>query len=234
VQKKSASVTDAGSSAGPSFNVPFTNPVSAGSLLLVTGQIHGNLGVGGVTDSLGNAYSPLFTIGVSGVAKLWYAISLAGGPCTVTYNLGAFTVSTSATTGVALEYSGVTTGGPLDGSSQNSNFISAAALWTTGSVTALGTKELMIGVFTSFYFPLPWGDFTPGVDQNPGNHTSFTLRSEDKVADPATIGEFFAIRVIDFIGAGINPSGSQEITATGSDPSGGDSYEAVGASFQPA
>ncbi len=233
MQKNSVTTTDAFSNAPAPFHVPFSNNVSVGSLLLAFGAVTGNLEIGNVTDSLGNTYTPLFAFGGGGLAKLWYTVSLASGPCTMTYDLGAFAVTTSSTAGVVMEYSGTSTGGVLDGSSANQDLLAVSPM-TTGNVTALGTKELLLGVFVSFYDPLPWGDFTPGVDQNPGNHNPFTLRAEVKVQDPFFANEYWAIRVIDFIGAGINPSGSQEITATGSDPSGGDSYGAVGASFVPA
>lgn len=230
VQQNSATVTSASSSAGPTFTVPFSNNVSAGSLLIFTGTITGNLESRWLSDSLGNTYTAIGAFGDLG--KVWWCVSQASGPCTVTYDLGAGQVTTAATTGVVLEYSGVAAS-PFDGSSQNQDFISSAATWTTGAVTTLGTKELMLAVFAELYFPLPWGTFTPGVDQNVGNHKSFTKRVDAQSANPALIGEYFAIRVIDFIGTATDPSGSQEFTATGSDPSGGDSYQAVGASFQP-
>lgn len=121
---------------------------------------------------------------------------------------------------VILEYSGMPTSGQVDTAVTNSEAIlGPPAPATTGNVAVLGTKELLLGAFSTNF---DQSAFTPG--------TGFTCRpSADNGVDVGPVPEF-RLNVVEK--NGLNFPGDNPTAATGTTTGGEDPYVAIGASFK--
>lgn len=135
-----------------------------------------------VTDSLGNTYTQIATYVAGDTAgntrtrgSLWYCISGFTGANTVTVTPSA---SVAMAIGV-LEYSGVDTAAPLDGTSTDEQ-TSAVAAMTTGTVAVNNSGSLVLGLFvvdeTSDGYLDPNNSFILEVSQHPSGYGLFVIQ----------------------------------------------------------
>ena len=168
-------------SSGNSNSVAFSNPNSAGSLI-VAYVLWNNTGGVTLSDSRGNAYlsaGQRMTWNGSSSSQVFYAKNVAGGANTVT---ATFASSISGWAIVYVhEYSGVDKSDPLDAQSVA---IGTSKGMNSGSVTTTRTNDLLFNAGAS------QTDVTAGDGTFTTRSTSFGNRTQDRLA--ATPGTYSA------------------------------------------
>lgn len=175
--------TKTGSNASNPWTLAFPNPVGSGNLLIVVGSNSGPSAPLLVpTDSRGNTYvlgTHQDDLSGAGIA-IWYAVSIAGGPNTVTFPSGSGATSIA----IIAEYN-------LNGTLDQVAHTSRGDLGV--SVTTLKPTELIVAACSNGLQPTTWsvsGGFTKEtqVDASVPQPTSIVLVDRDA----ATIGTYTA------------------------------------------
>lgn len=199
--------------------VAFPANVAIGDLLVIavafyTGGGTGYGRVAGITDSLGNSYTQvgayvdqpdnpaIVTPEVLGTISIWYALSVASGPNTVTITPTSLDLGNVYMNLTALEFSGANHAAPLDSSGPNFRMADVGdPSAATGAIAVGSAKEMVLAAFA--------------VDPTSGSFSSFTAGFVDS-------GNF--VRHLLGRSSAITPSGTLNSAVFG--------YAAMGASFR--
>jgi hypothetical protein len=185
---------------GISGSVPYTNPITAGNLLVVAIRIGDKSASATVTDNDGNAWQQVDRRaeaggGVGDDLELWYVANASASPNSRPTVTVRSTVSASIRA-VLAEYSGVLPSGPLD---QHTTNVGTSTSLSVSSAATSQANELVIG----------YGEVANGSAFTPGN--GYTLDG----GVPASPGTKLALQ---HRAASTSGSQSAGFTVTGSQP----------------